>query len=448
MEKKDREFLLKVLSGNHQGAEIVFGYESAVIGSDSGSDVVLSDSLISSRHVQITFAEGGITLKPLEGKVFIDGKLVKEETVTVEELQFITIGSTHIVIGPSDQKWPAISAADAPQIEEDSEATKEIKVSEPDDKIPLNTGSIGKIKKKKTLIYGGGALIIATFALALLCFMSMFPDSAKVPQKLDTHLLLQNLIRELDLTTSVTIGKTNTGFSITGYTPSNAILLTLRNRVSTIDPQIRQKVYSEEKVLSEISILLGAIESHPKVQTVSNGVFLLTGYAYDKDKWAKIRKRILEDVLGITDLHDEVVLPQKAINLAKPIMAKYKLTGKVGIVPQLDGITIGGLVSSDEEENWKLAKVQLEKTFGPDVLLKNFVKISDPDVIRHQYFGSEVNSVSISENGMNWIGFKDGTKYMVGSMLSNGYLIKDITPENIVLTKNNQTIILKIGELK
>jgi YidC/Oxa1 family membrane protein insertase len=41
------------------------------------------------------------------------------------------------------------------------------------------------------------------------------------------------------------------------------------------------------------------------------------------------------------------------------------------------------------------------------VAVRRFVNVGDPEVIRQQYFGSEVNSVSISENGLNWIGFKD-----------------------------------------
>ncbi|MDR2779012.1 MAG: type III secretion system inner membrane ring subunit SctD [Puniceicoccales bacterium] len=447
MDKKDSEFLLKVLSGNHQGAEIVFGYETVVVGSSSNSDVVLSDSFIEPRHVEIAFSAEGIKLKPLNSKVFIDGKLVKDETVAVEEFQFITIGSTHIVIGPANQTWPAISAADAPQLGEENVANEEPKEVIIEDKIQANTTAINKVKSKRSWLYGGVALIIFGFAASLLFFISMFSDPTKAPEKPDVFSLLQSAVIECGLAGDVVISKTPVGFLASGYTLSNEELSNLRTKLTAISPTIKQKVYSEEKILSEINALLANVESHPKVQVVSNGIFLLTGYAYDKDKWNRVRKRIIEDVVGIVDLQDEVILPSKAFSLVKPIIAKYKLTGKVGIVPQVDGIAIGGLVSTDEEENWRLAKLQIEKTFGSNILVKNFVKISDPEVIKQQYFGSEVNSVSISETGLNWIGFKDGMRYMVGATLSNGYAIKDITPENIVLTKGNQTIILKIGEL-
>ncbi|MDR1595985.1 MAG: type III secretion system inner membrane ring subunit SctD [Puniceicoccales bacterium] len=448
MDEGKSEFLLKVLSGNHQGAEIVFGYETIVIGSDSSSDVILSDSLIKPRHVELTFSGDGITAKPLDSKVFVDGKLIKNETANVEQLQFITIGSTHMVIGPADQTWPAISAADAPQIGGEVEISEEdAKVLEINDEIPLDAGNVKKIKKRKTLIYGCGALVIATFAVALLSFMSMFSEPEKVIEKPDTFKLLQKVVSDMKLSNSVTVTKEATGFVASGYTTTEDEISVLRTKLNAIDPTTKRKLYSEEKILSEINAQLALIESHPQVKVVTNGVFMLTGYVYDKTKWSKTRKRISEDVTGIVDLQDEVILPEKATNVASPIIARYKLTKKVRLMPQPEILAVVGLISKDEEESWKLAKVQLEKAFR-DIPLKNLVRIDDQEVIRQQYFGSEVSSVSISENGMNWIGFKDGARYMVGSTLSNGYSIKDITPDNIVLTKDNQTIILKIGELK
>lgn len=448
MSDQESGYLLKILSGNHQGAEVLFHDETAIVGSDLNSDVVLSDSLVEPQHISLKFSKDGIVLQPLNGKVFLDGQLVKDESVIVETFQFITIGSTHLIIGPSNQTWPSITAMDAPQLVEPGAEGNEVREEEIENVIPPESLSMTKKGRKKTFVYTGIGIAVFTFAVVLLLFMSIFSDTKPVVPKPDTMVLLKGIVRELGLADSVSIAKTQNGFAVTGYTLSNESLSELKAKLAAVDPNIKNKVYSEEKILSEINELLATIESRPKVQVVSNGVFLITGYAFDKDKWSKVRRRILEDIIGINDLQDEVILPQKAYNLVRPILSKYKLTGKIGLVPQEDGIVIGGLVSSDEEENWKLAKIQIEKTFGSDILLKNYVKVSDPDVIKQQYFGSEVNSVSISDNGMNWIGFKDGTKYMVGATLANGYTIKEITPENIVLSKGNQTIVLRIGELK
>lgn len=449
-QESPKESLLKVLSGNHQGAEVTFGYETAIIGASDECDVVLTDTLISPKHLELTFAADGVTIKALENsKVFVDGRLIGEEPTKVDNFQFITLGSTQIIIGPANQPWPSLSAADAPSLETEATAVEEEETPAIQDEITLDDQNLSKLKKHKLILFGGSFLILFGFSVALLFFLSMFQDTPEpIIEKPDVMKQLQQAVSDMGLSNDVTITKNQNGFVASGYTVSNEDLSAIRSKLSMIEPTIRRKIYSEEKILSEIAALLSSIESRPKVQAISNGVFLITGYAYDKDNWVKTRKRIIEDVPGIIDLQDEVILPAKAYSLARPIIAKYKLSDKVGILPQPDGIAIGGLVSTDEQENWMLAKMQIEKTFGDDILLKNYVKISDPEVIKQQYFGSEVSSVSISENGINWISFKDGSKYRVGSTLSNGFLIKEINPDNIILTKGSQTIILKIGELK
>jgi hypothetical protein len=366
MTKKDSEFLLTILSANHQGAETVFGYET-VVGSGNNSDIVLSDSFIQPRHMEITLSAEGIKLKPVNSRVFVDGKLVKDETFAVKEFQFITIGSTHIVIGPVNQTWPAISAADAPQLGEEDVAREKQHEIVVDDQISANATIINKIKGKRSWLYGGITLIIFGFPASLLVFVSMFSDLAKVSESPNVFTVLQNAVPEHRLAGDVTVSRTPMRFVATEYTLSNEELSSLCTKLRSISPTIKQKIYSEENIRSEITVLLSNVKSHPKVQFISNGVFRITGHTYDKDKWGKVRKRIVEDVMGIVDLQDEVIFPTKAFNLARPTIPLYKLTGKVGIVLQADGIAIEGLVSTDEKKNWRLTKLKIEKAFGNDV---------------------------------------------------------------------------------
>jgi type III secretion system YscD/HrpQ family protein len=212
--------------------------------------------------------------------------------------------------------------------------------------------------------------------------------------------------------------------------------------------KIKIRLYSDEHTIVDMRDLMANIPSNPKIGRIKPRTLLINGYIYSKDEWNKIRRRIVVDVPEIVDLQDEVILPQRAINLARPILTRYKLVGKVLVLSQSDIIVIGGLVASDEEANWKLAKIQLECKFGSDIPLTNLVKVSDPEVIKRQYFGSEVDSVSISESGLNWIGLKNETKYLVGSTLANGHIIQEITPDTITLSKNDQTVISKIGDIR
>lgn len=463
------EHLLKVLSGNHQGAEVVLGNESAVIGSAEDSDIVLTDSMIKEHHVKITFSDKDAVVEPMDGQVFVDGKLVKEESQKVSDFQFITIGSTHIIFGPSDEPWPNISASDAPSLDATDKGNNSNTDNDTNKQAPTNTpaaksaeneeeevaedtivqkSSIKSGRTKRTWIIGISTAFIFAFALSLLIFLSIFSDDNQLPEIPDVERSIINEIRSIGLNDTINVDYDGQIYTVSGYTDTNNELTALRTALPKISSAIKLKIYSEERIISEIQDLIAAIPSNPKISCVKPGIFVISGYVYNRETWERVRQRILDDIPGIVDIQDEIVLPPKAVNLAKPIIARYKLTGKIMVVPQEDGIVIGGLVASDEEENWKLAKVQLERTYGPDIQLQMFVKVSDPEVIKRQYFGSEVDSISISDNGLNWIGFKDGTRYMVGSTLANGYTIKSITPETITLTKNAQEVILKIGDIQ
>lgn len=446
------EHLLKILSGNHQGAEVVLSNESAIIGSGEDSDIVLTDSMIKEHHAKITFSDDSAIIHPLDGQVYVDGKLIKEEEQKVADFQFITIGSTHIIFGPSNEPWPNISANDAPTLEvpgdiKSSEDPVADAAAATEDTI-VQKSSLKSGRTKRTWIVGISSAFAFAFALSLLMFLSLFSDEKQIEKAPDINRLINNEIRSIGLSDTINVDYDGHTYIISGYTDTNSELTTLRSSLQKITSAVKMKLYSEERIISDIQDLIASIPSNPKISCIRPGVFVVSGYVYDRENWERTRQRILDDIPGIVDIQDEVVLPMKAVNLAKPILARYKLTGKVMVLPQEDGLAVGGLVASDEEENWKLAKVQLERTYGPDIPLQAYVKVSDPEVIKRQYFGSEVDSISISESGLNWIGFKNGTRYMVGATLANGYTIKSITPETITLTKNTQEVILKIGDIQ
>jgi hypothetical protein len=57
--------------------------------------------MIEAHHTQMTFSDTGAIIPPLEAQVLVDDKLLQEELQAIETLQFISIGSTHIVFGPA-----------------------------------------------------------------------------------------------------------------------------------------------------------------------------------------------------------------------------------------------------------------------------------------------------------------------------------------------------------
>ena len=92
------DWLLKIISGPHQGAEVLLKPGRLVVGSHPDCDLVLHDVLVAAQHFALTLEKGVLTVEPLEGRVFTQGKRV-EARGTVREFGFVTAGTTHLVLG-------------------------------------------------------------------------------------------------------------------------------------------------------------------------------------------------------------------------------------------------------------------------------------------------------------------------------------------------------------
>ena len=153
--------------------------------------------------------------------------------------------------------------------------------------------------------------------------MIIFGGLPQQTEKPDIMTLLNGVVRELYFSNRVAIRKDPSwSFEATGYVYTDKDLSEIRKKLMSVDPYVKIKVFSESSILSEINSLLSDEESKPRINSDSNGIFLITGYAYDENKWNKLRRRILEYVVRITDLQDEVISPSKAINMVRSGIAK------------------------------------------------------------------------------------------------------------------------------
>ncbi|MDR2200988.1 MAG: FHA domain-containing protein, partial [Puniceicoccales bacterium] len=109
--------LFKVLSGPHQGAEFDLPEEEITIGAADECDVIISDALVADRHMKVSLIDGHVFITPLNGNVFVGGKLLREPS-TVDSFQFVTIGATHMMFGETDsEQWQTIALGNFPELE-------------------------------------------------------------------------------------------------------------------------------------------------------------------------------------------------------------------------------------------------------------------------------------------------------------------------------------------
>ena len=124
--ESDERFILKVLTGPNQGAELELSAGAYVIGSADECDVNFSDALVAPRHLSVELSEDSIVAKRLDGKVFVDGKPMVDTRQTIKFFQFVTAGSTYFLFGPAGREWPQGVPGPLPPLEPETETQPEL----------------------------------------------------------------------------------------------------------------------------------------------------------------------------------------------------------------------------------------------------------------------------------------------------------------------------------
>lgn len=443
--------MLKVLSGPHQGVEVDLE-DSLVVGSSSDCGLILSDSLLQAQHFSFQLKDEDVWIHPIAGKVFVDGHVVKED-MQVKVFQFITVGTTHFVFGPSETQWPEISLQDAPLPMESAEeiADKSQKVLAEDISSPNKAPS----SRKKAKLIG---ITLLGFSLTIgVIFIFFYFNSASIvlPKGVlssSVHNRIRSEVELLGWRDEVRVKVAKDGkFSLKGYVPTNADLAALKEKIYAIDNRISMKVYSTERILQQGLEILTMAKSQVKLRELQPGSFVIEGYAFNSDQWEKVKAHLLSEVAGLKDVQDRVYTPMKALTAGRIVLTKYKLIGSVGIFPKEEAVIVSGTIAQSEKGRWEDARTEMLRVFTDSVPMQFFVTMAiaesgaDGDGKR-RYFEDEVSGIVAKEEGLSHIELKNGKKYFEGSDLPNGYVVNKIEPEIITLSRSGTEIVLKKGE--
>jgi type III secretion system YscD/HrpQ family protein len=444
-------YTLKVLSGPHQGVEVDLNVPMTV-GSAQDCDLVLADNLLQPQHFSFLLKGEEVWVHPIAGKVFVDGHGVKED-VLVKIFQFITVGTTHFIFGPSEEQWPEISLSDAPLL---TESTEEAKDEKPETAAEEASSVSQTAANPRGKTHWLGVTLLGLFSLllvALVVYASVSPQTAK---KGAASASTQRLIHsELELLgwkdeLRLKVGKEGK-VSLKGYVPTSADLAALKEKIFAIDRSIQMKVYSTERILQQSNDVFVAAKMKVKLREVQPGNFVIEGYVFNADQWEKIKTSLLAEVAGLKDLQDRVYTSMKALTTGRVILMKYKLNSSVGIFPKEENIVVSGTIAQSEKARWEDARTEMQKTFTEAVPLQFFVTMAiaesgaDGNGPRH-YFEAEVLSIVAKESGLSRIELKNGKKYFEGSDLPNGYVVDKIEPESITLSRAGNEVVLRKGE--
>ncbi|MDR0677991.1 MAG: type III secretion system inner membrane ring subunit SctD [Holosporaceae bacterium] len=470
--------LLKVLSGPHQGAEFDIPEEEIIIGAADECDVIISDALVADRHAKFGHLEGRIFITPLDGNVFVDGKLLRKST-TIDNFKFITIGATHMMMGEAESEhWRTISLGDFPELEKIEEevatfneslgpsaetieegpinGTNKIKDQEAEDikEIELKSRKVtqadkaNKIKltlKQKIARYSVGFIICCAITLAGSIGYVLWRDykSAPLPKPDSIENRVRNVVNALKLHAKLKISKANedSPVSVVGYVDTLEESATVKAAIKNVGEDVLIKVLSMEKLVNKATEIVQQSKQNVVLKKSEEfGKIIAMGYIKKAENWEKLKTEI-KSIKGIIDIKDEVLVKDSAIELAKDILSKHKFKEKLEISINDLGLEIKGTISDNDKEGWAKTRDDLEKTFKKKAQLSFMISVStDRNVTIEKFFGGKIDSVNFNNQGLDWINIKDGNKYFQGSVLPSGYVI-DLIEQDSVTIKNADDVI-------
>lgn len=456
------KYLLKILSGPHQGAEVALDEGELVIGSSQNCDLIISDTLVSGEHLKIVVTDTGASIVPLASPVYYNGEEIsKDEYFPVEPFKFISVGSTHFIIGPVEGEWPALSAADIPnltRLEKEVEAAeekifeeKEIETLEgeggpPVDLEPVPGSEISGFEKiwkeKKNWIIGATCLVLLILLAVGIVFWK-FKKSPEVPEKVDEKAEIAKVIAITQFPQRFTIDEKEDFYYVKGWVSNNEEQNKIEESLRKLGPNIITELRSQDQAVENLKDFLNANQATTVfVETIEPGKVRLYGYYGDDAAWDRVKESVLKDMPGLKLVKDDVWTPNKLYPVISEVLNASNVTEIVQLVPQIDGIILKGVVSKADIPKVKEAILQFQSKVGQTIPIKNQIIVAKPEDL---HLDLDMDSVIIG-GGNAFIITKNGQRIFEGGVLKGAYHVEKISREGIILSKGDQKITLNLGE--
>jgi type III secretion system YscD/HrpQ family protein len=438
--ESDERFILKVLTGPNQGAELELSAGAYVIGSADECDVNFSDALVAPRHLSVELSEDSIVAKRLDGKVFVDGKPMVDTRQTIKFFQFVTAGSTYFLFGPAGRDWPQGVPGPLPPLEPETE-------TKPESPAPSTKGP-EKPKDEASPTDRAKKVALLTFllfsVLAVSSFLLMSLDRRDPPPPATAESILPGVkavVQKQPYAEAVTVGIRNSRVFVSGFVRTNAEARQLRGLVTRPDGLVACDVVSDEEILADVGEILDSFRSGLRAKMDSAGGVEISGFAGDTDTWNQLRTILESDLPGYPRLKFSVVSGNQVISEGEAILRQSGLTSLIHLEATSAGLTASGSVPAMEAEAWAQAKDKIRSELPAGVTLKDQVTSGGDSSSVDDYLLS-----SISMGPLPWVTLRNGMKLFPGAVLPNGWTLQTIQPESVELRQGDDTITIDLGK--
>lgn len=400
-------FLLKVMSGPHQGAEMTLKDGEYLLGSDHSCDIVLNDILLSPQHLRLIISGNQISIVALAQPTYVDGLRVPIGPRPLNLFQFLGIGSTQLIIGPPDRtQWPEaatlrpppLEAGDNPEEGEyaDSEIVENADLDgdfltegePPRYARPADLSSAVAMPAKSRIptlviwaIAAAAGILVGWGVWYLFYGQSNVPtpQNAKVDPGQQALAALKNIPGVMKPEIVHKDGQTYAQ----AYTETDGQKHDAEIAVSKLNNGVVARIYSKEEILRsarEVFAVLGDLQV--KADMPQAGILTVFGYVDDPATWERARATLLEDVGGVHEVNDnEVYTPAKAIALGTRMLTENQLQRDVTFNIVGKRLVATGVVAGHKLDVWRQLKADLMARLFQAMPIEDLVRLPDGTLV-------------------------------------------------------------------
>ena len=432
--------LLKVFNGPHAGGEIVLDDGDYLLGSGNQCDIVLTDPQIASEHCRLTINNQTVTFEALSAAtVFVEGR--PEATGALGPYEFLTVGDTHVAVGPNNADWPS---RELPTLQAETPDTAD--VSNAGESSPESPAEVAGQSRQETastseatptqpllrrIPVWGWAIVVVVLWLggsAAFVLSGSFGGSSEPPVEVSAE-DIQAVLDELAVNGYVSLDTTEEPWHVSGHVKSKTEMNGLEERLEEIERDLRISLIDTSVLVDGVRQVLASKEmTSLRATSPEPGMVMVSGKLDDTDIWeTDLLPAIREGVPRLDDIQTDF---QPTSTPTQPVPPMIADTGTQSSTTE---------PSNNEDENQSNAGTQNETTPTPAVNLPPpVIELPEESPLRAILARAEADIrnrfKSLTRGGDRVLTLSGDVRLREGSPLGNGVELKEINRDHVVLS--------------
>ena len=448
----DLNWIMKVLSGANVGAEVPLLAEDLVLGKDEDCDIVIDDVMLADRQLTLRLEDEGVALTVLAERppLSIDGAAIEGRSVVLSEYQLVAIGTVRFAVGPATGDWSAVDLSPGDKAASDAAGEEEAEVEEDSGDEPAETdedrgdedaapvAEAPAPPRSRAAPWLAAAAGLVLVGAALLFWLGAFTEpvepgatASRNPDIIEA--IAQKYDAEIEISEPAGDGA---GIEVVGFI---ATAENYRNFVSDIEA-LRSGValsitLGETLLAAAQSLIDEALDRHSRVDVAlvpeDPGVLHFSGYVHDAGALDKLKTLTKTDLKGQKGATFDIETRQERVRELAGLLGDAGIGMQVDIEVTVDGIDFYS-PAPDAALDQALADVK-DRFHTRYAGLPPIVWNPEQDFSGRTSIALDVKSVGLGDPPH--VVMEGGFRYEPGQVLDNGYQLKAVTANYILMRK-------------